>query len=47
MIVEEFRKHQTEECLAFRRALTQETDRGCGLFAAAYLDNKALSTDWN
>lgn len=42
MTVEEFRRHQTEEFLAFRRALTQETDRGCALFTAAYLD-KALS----
>ena len=31
-----------EEVLAFRRALTKETDRGCALFATSYLD-KALS----
>lgn len=42
MTVEEFRKHQTVEFLAFLRTLTQETDRGCALFAAAYLD-KVLS----
>jgi DNA-binding MltR family transcriptional regulator len=42
MTFDEFRRHQTDEFLAFRKALTLETDRGCALFAAAYLD-KALS----
>lgn len=32
----------TGDFLAFRKALTSESDRGCALFAAAYLD-KALS----
>lgn len=31
-------KRQIDEFKAFRRALTQESDRGCALFAAAYLD---------
>lgn len=40
--VQEFLKKQLSEFVAFRRALTDESDRGCALFAAAYLD-KALS----
>ena len=40
--VKEFLKKQLREFVAFRRALTDESDRGCALFAAAYLD-KALS----
>jgi DNA-binding MltR family transcriptional regulator len=39
---EQFLEKQNQEFLAFRNALTVETDRGCALFAAAYLD-KALS----
>lgn len=39
---EHFLKKQREEFIAFRSALTDESDRGCALFAAAYLD-KALS----
>lgn len=35
-------KEQLAEFAAFRRALTEESDRGCALFAAAYLD-KVLS----
>ncbi|MEH0166709.1 MltR family transcriptional regulator [Roseateles microcysteis] len=31
-------KKQYEEFVAFRRALSDESDRGCALFAAAYLD---------
>lgn len=31
-------KHQLEEFRAFRHALSAESDRGCALFAAAYLD---------
>jgi len=37
----EFAKHlaaQQENVAAFRKALTAESDRGCALFAAAYLD---------
>jgi hypothetical protein len=30
--------HQTRKVDAFRKALTSESDRGCALFAAAYLD---------
>jgi DNA-binding MltR family transcriptional regulator len=37
--VEEFIQRQFQQILAFRKALTQESDRGCALFAAAYLDN--------
>lgn len=40
--VPQFLKRQFEEFTAFRKALTHESDRGCALFAAAYLD-KALS----
>jgi DNA-binding MltR family transcriptional regulator len=40
--VDQFLKKQAAEFLAFRRSLTNESDRGCALFAAAYLD-KALS----
>lgn len=40
--VEQYMKKQFEEFTAFRQALTKESDRGCALFAAAYLD-KALS----
>jgi hypothetical protein len=36
-IPEALQKSQAE-FLAFRRALTDESDRGCALFAAAYLD---------
>lgn len=42
MDVTEFRKKQHKEVMDFRSALTKETDRGCALFAVAYLD-KALS----
>ncbi len=38
----EFLKKQLAEFRAFRSALTDESDRGCALFAAAYLE-KALS----
>lgn len=38
----EFLMRQFAEFAAFRRALTNESDRGCALFASAYLD-KALS----
>ena len=31
-------KKQYAEFVAFRRALSEESDRGCALFAAAYLD---------
>ncbi len=34
----ELQKNKADEFLAFRRALTEESDRGCALFAAAYLD---------
>src|SRR5438445_1903262 len=40
--VEQFLEKQLREFLAFRRALAEESDRGCALFASAYLD-KALS----
>jgi DNA-binding MltR family transcriptional regulator len=40
--VAQFLKRRQAEFLAFRRALTNESDRGCALFAAAFLD-KALS----
>jgi DNA-binding MltR family transcriptional regulator len=40
--VQAFLQKQTAEFKAFRMALSQESDRGCALFAAAYLD-KALS----
>ena len=40
--VEQFVKKQIAEFVAFRKALTKESDRGCALFAAAFLD-KALS----
>lgn len=40
--IDEFKKKQISEFIAFRKALTKESDRGCALFAAAYLD-KALS----
>jgi hypothetical protein len=36
--IEELRKQQFAEFFAFRTALTAETDRGCALFAAAFLD---------
>ncbi|WP_157980926.1 MltR family transcriptional regulator [Aliidiomarina shirensis] len=39
---EEFINKRSQEVLAFRKALTKETDRGCALFATSYLD-KALS----
>jgi hypothetical protein len=39
---EHFIKKQRGEFLAFRQALTKESDRGCALFAAAFLD-KTLS----
>jgi hypothetical protein len=42
MDTEEYLKKKIAEVLSFRNALTSETDRGCALFAAAYLD-KALS----
>lgn len=38
----EFLKKRKEEFFAFRQALSKESDRGCALFAAAYLDS-ALS----
>lgn len=40
--VDQFVKKQYAEFVAFRQALTKESDRGCALFAAAFLD-KALS----
>ena len=40
--VDQFIKKQYAEFVAFRQALTKESDRGCALFAAAFLD-KALS----
>jgi len=40
--VDQFVKRQRAEFMAFRQALTKESDRGCALFAAAFLD-KALS----
>jgi DNA-binding MltR family transcriptional regulator len=40
--VDQFIKRQCAEFVAFRQALTKESDRGCALFAAAFLD-KALS----
>ncbi|MFS0756125.1 MltR family transcriptional regulator [Noviherbaspirillum sp. 1P10PC] len=40
--VEQFLEKQRSEFMAFRQTLTKESDRGCALFAAAYLD-KALS----
>jgi DNA-binding MltR family transcriptional regulator len=36
---EEFVTKQQKEVTAFRKALLSESDRGCGLFAAAYLDS--------
>jgi DNA-binding MltR family transcriptional regulator len=42
MTDEELLQKQRQEFNAFRRALTAESDRGCALFAAAYLD-QALS----
>lgn len=36
--VERYLAAQREEVIAFRAALTAESDRGCALFAAAYLD---------
>ena len=42
MTPEQSLKRQFEEFRAFRRALSEESDRGCALFAAAYLD-KAIS----
>jgi len=35
----EFLERQESEAKAFRKALSSESDRGCGLFAAAYLDS--------
>src|SRR4051794_30171075 len=35
----EFLAKQQKEIEAFRKALTAESDRGCALFAAAYLDH--------
>lgn len=40
--VEDFKAKLLSDVLAFRRELTPESDRGCALFAAAYLD-RALS----
>lgn len=40
--IDQFVKKQYAEFVAFRQALTKESDRGCALFAAAFLD-KALS----
>jgi hypothetical protein len=40
--IDDYRIKKYEEFKAFRAALTKETDRGCALFAASYLD-KALS----
>jgi DNA-binding MltR family transcriptional regulator len=39
---EDFISKRHQEFIAFREALTKESDRGCALFAAAYLDT-ALS----
>lgn len=35
----EFVERQHKEAQAFRKALSSESDRGCALFAAAYLDS--------
>ena len=40
--IEQFLKKQLQAFFAFREALSAESDRGCALFASAYLD-KALS----
>ncbi|WP_052161973.1 MltR family transcriptional regulator [Aquabacterium sp. NJ1] len=40
--INKFFKKQLDDFVAFRKALTDESDRGCALFAAAFLD-KALS----
>lgn len=42
MTVDQFVKKRHAEFVAFRHALSKESDRGCALFAAAFLD-KALS----
>lgn len=42
MSANDFLEKQKKAALDFRAALSKETDRGCALFAAAYLDN-ALS----
>jgi DNA-binding MltR family transcriptional regulator len=39
---EEFVEKMLDRFIDFRRALTKETDRGCALYAAAYLD-RAIS----
>jgi len=41
-MIKQFLSNQAAEFFAFRKALSKESDRGCALFAAAYLD-KALS----
>lgn len=41
-MIKKFLNNQAVEFFAFRKALSKESDRGCALFAAAYLD-KALS----
>lgn len=40
--IDSYREAQRERFVAFRYALSEESDRGCALFAAAYLD-RALS----
>lgn len=35
----DFIKKRINDVISFRKSLTQETDRGCALFAAAYIDN--------
>lgn len=40
--IEQYLNKQLQAFMAFRKALTAESDRGCALFASAYLD-KALS----
>jgi hypothetical protein len=34
----DFVQKQQKNAIAFRKALSSESDRGCALFAAAYLD---------
>ena len=36
--IQEYLVAQTQKVVQFRQALTSESDRGCALFAAAYLD---------
>lgn len=38
--VSDFLKEQAKEVVSYRQILTKESDRGCALFAAAYLDTR-------